>query len=87
MSETAPTTAEPGTRRRKVSHAALKHIRSAALAAALVPLAQVAVAPMSVAAQCSGACPPAAPEPATLLLLAPAAGALALRVRQNRKRK
>ena len=87
MSETPPTTAEPGVRRRKVSHVALKHIRSAALAAALVPLAQVAVAPVSVAAQCSGACPPAAPEPATLLLLAPAAGALAWRVRQNRKQK
>ncbi len=50
----------------------LNGLRSAALVASLVPLAQVAVAPVTVSAQCSG-CPPPVPEPATLLMLAPAA--------------
>jgi hypothetical protein len=40
--------------------------------ATLVPLASVAVMPVTVSAQCS-ACPPPIPEPAALLMLGPAA--------------
>ena len=42
----------------------LKHIRAAALAAALLPLALVAVTPAAAATQCpSGICPPPPPPP------------------------
>lgn len=74
-------------KRRALLARALKHVRSAALAAALVPVAQVAVAPMVVSAQApcpSGSCPPSpVPEPATLLLMAPAA-AMLLRGRRKK---
>lgn len=68
---------------------ALKHARTAALVASLVPLAQVAVAPMTVSAQCdpnnppSGGCPTEVPEPATLLLLGGPAAAMLLRRRRK----
>jgi hypothetical protein len=50
----------------------MNRLRSAALVATLVPLASVAVMPVTVSAQCS-ACPPPIPEPAALLMLGPAA--------------
>lgn len=64
---------------------ALKHVRSAALAASLVPVALLAAQPATTYAQqpCpSGGCP-TAPEPATLLLMAPAAAALWWRQRRK----
>ena len=65
---------------------ALKHARSAALIASLVPVAQIAVAPATLSAQCpSGGCPPSpVPEPTTLLLLAPGAAMLFLRRRKKK---
>jgi hypothetical protein len=65
---------------------ALKHARSAALIASLVPVAQIAVAPATVSAQCpSGGCAPSpVPEPTTLLLLAPGAAMLFLRRRKKK---
>jgi hypothetical protein len=74
---------------RRVFAGTLKHARTAALVASLVPLAQVAVAPTSVLAQCdpsgSDPCPPVGvPEPGTLALLAPAAAA-ALLLRRRKK--
>ena len=51
----------------KLLQGPLKHVRAAALAAALVPLASVVVAPVAVQAQCSGGpgviCPPPPPPP------------------------
>lgn len=59
-------------------------IRSAALIAALVPLAQVAASPVTLSAQCPSACPPPVPEPGTLVMLAPAAAALLIRHRMKK---
>ncbi|MDO8476829.1 MAG: post-COAP-1 domain-containing protein [Candidatus Rokubacteria bacterium] len=42
---------------------ALKHVRAAALAAALVPLGAVAVSPAVAQDRCCGGCPPAVPSP------------------------
>jgi hypothetical protein len=78
---------ERTTRRLKLSQAALKTARSAALAASLVPLAQVAVTPLVVVAQgsgISGGTP--VPEPSTLLLLASGAGALAWKARHKKQK-
>jgi hypothetical protein len=66
----------------------LKNVRSATLAAALVPIALVAAQPTDAYAQTCGICgePPCPiPEPETLLLLGPAAAALLVRNRRNAK--
>ena len=69
----------------------LKNVRTATLAASLVPVALVAAQPVTTYAQ--QPCDPSAfppcdtvPEPATLLLLAPAAAALIVRHRRNSKK-
>jgi hypothetical protein len=59
--------------------AAGNRVRAAALAAALVPLAQVAATPVTVLAQASGGTTGTVPEPASLVLLAPAAAWLVRR--------
>ena len=85
MSREAKPTSELEAKRAALFAGPLKHARTAALVASLVPLAQVAVAPTVAAAQqlCpSDGCPVEVPEPATLLLLAPAA-VLALRGRRK----
>ena len=89
MSHEPRKTADLESTRKALLAGALKHARTAALAASLVPLAQVAVAPMAVSAQCQPtaikACPTTSvPEPATLLLMAPAAAAVLL-LRRRRK--
>jgi hypothetical protein len=65
---------------------ALKNVRSATLAASLVPVALVAAEPtMAYAQDCgfSGAPPCPVPEPEMLLLLGPAAAAMLVRHRRN----
>jgi hypothetical protein len=65
----------------------LKTARSAALAASLVPLAQVAVAPFAVVLQASDTNPGTpVPEPSTLVLLASGAGALAWKARRKKQK-
>lgn len=76
MLDHSPTSAPSDTTPAVPSMGAAAHVRAAALVAALLPLAQIAAAPVTVSAQCSGGCPTttgSVPEPATLLLLAPAA--------------
>jgi hypothetical protein len=71
-----------------VTEAARSRLRSAALLAALVPIGTIAATPVVTYAQdqCGSApdCPTAVPEPSTLLLLAPAAGALWLYRRRKK---
>ena len=59
--------------------AAGNRVRATALVAALLPLAQVAVTPVTVVAQSSGGTTGTVPEPASLVLLAPAAAWLVRR--------
>jgi hypothetical protein len=67
---------------------AMKHVRMAALAASMVPLASVAIAPVAVSAQCQSACPPVnVPEPATFWLLASSAAAAPAAVKWLRGRR
>jgi hypothetical protein len=56
-----------------------KHVRAAALVAALLPLAQIVAMPVTVSAQGSGGTTGSVPEPASLVLLAPAAAWLVRR--------
>jgi hypothetical protein len=87
MSNERQTSPEPSELPKSTQSSALRHMRTAALVASLVPLAQVAVAPITVSAQCSGAnCPPEVPEPGALLLMAPAAAAWLLRMSRNKNR-
>lgn len=72
----------------------LRHVRSAALAAALVPVGLVAATPVTALAAtqpsgCPPICPPppTVPEPSTLLLLIPAAAGLAARHHLAKRRK
>ena len=59
---------------------AARHVRAAALVAALLPLAQIAATPVTVSAQGSGGTTTGnVPEPASLVLLAPAAAWLVRR--------
>ena len=62
--------------------ALLAHARTATLLAALVPLGQLAGAPMVASLEASCATCNTVPEPATLLLLAPAAVMLLSRRRR-----
>jgi hypothetical protein len=64
------------------SQTSMNRLRSAALVAALIPVAQVAVSPVTVSAQCSGCPPTPIPEPAALLMLGPAAAWL---IRRRKK--
>jgi hypothetical protein len=77
-------------RRESLFPGVLKNVRSATLAASLVPVAMVAAQPATAYAQCDPNCggmncPPTAPEPAALLLLGSGAAALALRQRRRKK--
>lgn len=56
-----------------LSSGAAKHVRAAALVAALLPIAQIAVTPVTLSAQGSGGTSGSVPEPSSLALLAPAA--------------
>jgi hypothetical protein len=74
---------------RKSGVAAGARLRAAALIAALVALGTIAASPVVTYAQCDAATsnrclPTAVPEPSTLLLLAPAAGALWLYRRRKK---
>jgi len=61
------------------SSGAGNRVRAAALVAALLPLSQVAITPVTVLAQSSGGTTGTVPEPASLVLLAPAAAWLVRR--------
>jgi hypothetical protein len=68
-----------------------KHAKAATLAASLVPVAALAMTPVTVSAQCnpaSGSCPTTVPEPATILMLGAgvaSVGLAAIRRRRNNK--
>jgi len=79
MSDRSPANAGSDATLAAPSSAVAKHVRAAALVAALLPVAQIAVAPVTLSAQGSGGTTSSVPEPASLVLLAPAAVWLARR--------
>ena len=74
--------AELRVKTQQLLHGALKHVRAAALAAALVPLGAVAVSPAVAQQDCSGSAPPpdcvSVPEPVTSILVGVGAGAVGM---------
>jgi len=79
MSDRSPANAGSDATLAAASSGVAKHVRAAALVAALLPVAQIAVAPVTLSAQGSGGTTGSVPEPSSLALLAPAAAWLARR--------
>ena len=79
MSDRSPANAGSDATLTAGSSGVAKHVRAAALVAALLPVAQIAVAPVTLFAQGSGGTTGSVPEPSSLVLLAPAAAWLARR--------
>jgi hypothetical protein len=91
MSSESKPSSDLETKRQALFSGALKHARSAALVASLVPLAQVAGVPIVASLQASDCLgggdechPVVVPEPATLLLLGGPAAALLLSRRRRK---
>jgi hypothetical protein len=73
-------------RKQSVTAKARARLGSAALAATLVPVATIAASPVAIYAQNNcGSAPCPIPEPSTLTLLAPAAGAWWLHRRRKKQ--